>query len=152
MPHVTFTILTVAGKQRPRVTKAGHAYTPKRTKDVEQAIAEAYRDACIRRYGRVLAAGPHVPVEVTVATERPLPKGRPNRVESEPDTYKPDWDNIGKLTDGLNGVAWADDAQVTAARVEKRPRRRGILPKTIITVSWGDEQAPAPRDGEGSQT
>lgn len=33
---------------------------------------------------------------------------------------KPDWDNFGKITDALNGVAWIDDAQVCDGRVIKR--------------------------------
>lgn len=152
MPLVTFSIPTVAGKQRPRVLRSGRAYTPKETRDAEKTLAEAYREACEREYGAVLFAAAHVPVALEVTTERPLPKSRPRRTESEPDTYKPDWDNIGKLTDALNGVAWADDAQVTDARVEKRPRRRGTEPKTTITVSWGDERDAHPRDGEGTPT
>jgi Holliday junction resolvase RusA-like endonuclease len=35
-------------------------------------------------------------------------------------TSKPDWDNFGKVTDALNGVAWLDDAQVVDGRVIKR--------------------------------
>lgn len=34
-------------------------------------------------------------------------------------TSKPDWDNHGKVTDGLNGVVWVDDSQVVDARVIK---------------------------------
>ena len=149
MPRVTFSIPTVAGKQRPRVLRSGHSYTPANTREAERMIAEAYRAASVAAYGEVVMAAAHDPVALEVTTERPLPESRPRRVESEPDTYKPDWDNIGKLTDALNGVAWADDAQVTAARVEKRPRRRGIRPKTTITVSWGSGQESRPRDGEG---
>ena len=151
MPLVTFVVPSVVGKQRPRVLRSGRAYTPARTRDAEAALAEAYREACEREYGTVLAAAPHVPVSLEITTERPLPESRPRGVESEPDTYKPDWDNIGKLTDALNGVAWADDAQVTTALVEKRPRRRGTEPKTTITVSWEDGQGARRRDEEGGQ-
>lgn len=36
-------------------------------------------------------------------------------------TCKPDWDNIGKVvSDGLNGIAWTDDARVVDARTVKR--------------------------------
>ena len=69
-------------------------------------------------------------------------------MKSEPDTYTPDWDNIAKLCDGLNGVAWHDDAQVTTACVIKRPRRRNVSQTTSITVSWGDERALLLADGE----
>lgn len=35
-------------------------------------------------------------------------------------TGKPDWDNYGKITDALNGIAWKDDSQVCDGRVIKR--------------------------------
>lgn len=149
---VEFNLPFVAGKQRPRVLRSGRAYTPKKTRDAESAIADAYVSASTAKYGAVPMAPAHVPVTLTVTTERPLPSSRPRGTESEPDTYKPDWDNVGKLTDGLNGVAWADDAQVTTATVTKRPRRRDIKPRTTITVSWGDDREPIPEDGEGTRT
>ena len=35
-------------------------------------------------------------------------------------TPKPDWDNYGKITDALNGIAWKDDSQICDGRVIKR--------------------------------
>ena len=35
-------------------------------------------------------------------------------------TVKPDWDNIAKLTDALNGIVWQDDKQITDATFAKR--------------------------------
>lgn len=35
-------------------------------------------------------------------------------------TKKPDWDNIGKITDALNRVAWLDDNVVVDGHVFKR--------------------------------
>lgn len=148
MPLVDFAVPFVAGKQRPRVLRNGGAFTPKKTREAETAIAEAYRAASNDRYGRVLVAPKHEPVSVVITTERPLPTSRPKHLKSEPDTYTPDWDNIAKLCDGLNGVAWHDDAQVTTACVIKRPRRRNVSQTTSITVSWGDERALLLADGE----
>ena len=34
-------------------------------------------------------------------------------------TVRPDWDNIGKTPDALNGLVWGDDAQVIDGRVIK---------------------------------
>ena len=97
MPRVTFAVDVVTGKARPRILRNGHGYTPARTVQAQHAVAEAYRRACTSAYGTVLCAGPHVPVFLAVKTSRPLPKGRPKSMLAEPDTYKPDWDNIGKL-------------------------------------------------------
>lgn len=148
MPLVKFAVPFVAGKQRPRVLRNGGAFTPRKTREAEANIAEAYRTASKERYGHVLVAPKHEPVSVIIVTERPLPSSRPKHLAFEPDTYTPDWDNVAKLCDGLNGVAWNDDAQVTAACVIKRPRRRNASPTTSITVSWGDERALLLADGE----
>lgn len=140
MPVITFSVGEVTAKARPRVLRNGRAYTPAKTARAEEAVRSAYRRACIEAYGHPCMAGAHVPVHITIRTARPLPKSRPKSVESEPDTYKPDWDNLGKLVcDALNGVAYADDAQVTRAVVDKGPRKRGQGELTLITISWGEE-------------
>ena len=56
-----------------------------------------------------------------------------------PFTVKPDADNILKLIDGLNGIAWHDDAQVTEAIVHKHTRRKFGVEGTTFTVSWEQE-------------
>lgn len=148
MPLVKFAVPFVAGKQRPRVLRNGRTYTPTQTREAEAAIANAYRHASKQRYGSVIVAPKREPVTVLIVTERPLPPSRPKRVVVEADTFTPDWDNVAKLCDGLNGIAWHDDAQVTAACVIKRPRRRNSNKSTTITVSWGDERALLSVDGE----
>lgn len=82
-------------------------------------------------------------VTVAIVATRPLPKSRPKYVVYEPDTYKPDADNIAKLVlDGLNGRAWEDDAQVTDLTVSKTGRTRNEYEGMTICVSWEveDEQ------------
>lgn len=46
-------------------------------------------------------------------------------------TKKPDGDNLLKLLDGLNGVAWHDDAQIVESTITKI---YGPMPYTSITV------------------
>lgn len=53
-------------------------------------------------------------------------------------TVKPDWDNLGGMTDALKGIAWSDDSQVVDGRVVKlydeRPRLRvEIAPLEVFT-------------------
>lgn len=140
MPVITFSVDEVTAKARPRVLRSGRAYTPTKTARAEEAVRSAYRRACMETYGHPCMAGVHLPVHITIRTARPLPKSRPRSVESEPDTYKPDWDNLGKLVcDALNGVAYADDAQVTRAVVDKGPRKRGQGEHTLVTISWGED-------------
>lgn len=117
----------VIGKQRPRVTQRG-TYTPKKTLDYERLIAESY----IKAGGSMMSGQ----ISVSIAVFRALPKSRPKKIASEPDTVKPDVDNIAKtVLDALNGVAYADDSQVVRLVVNKFPRERR---EEHITV-WIDE-------------
>ena len=126
-----FEVPFVAGKQRPRVTAHG-TYTPRSTREAEAAVRAAF----------LAAAGPFeaplfggAPVALTVDVRRHLPKSRPRRVVSEPDTFKPDADNVCKLVaDALNGVAWADDSQVVRLWCRKFDRRRGEDDRTTVRI------------------
>lgn len=134
-----FTVPFVAGKQRHRLDRR-HArmYTPDETLRAERAIALACSEAMAEAGIRPPAHGPHAPVILTVDAYRPLPESRPKRVRSEPDTYKPDADNEAKLVmDALNGLAWADDAQVVDLHVRKHPRARGQAERMDISIAPG---------------
>lgn len=134
---IRFEVPFVRGKGRPRFVKAtGRTYTPDKTAEAMNAIRAAY----------IAAGGSMAPddaeVSVHITTVRPLPKTSPKRIDSEPDTHKPDIDNIAKLVlDALNGTAWRDDAQVTDLVVGKCRRMRGAVPRTYVWVDWStDEQ------------
>ena len=106
----------VLGKPRPRVTRHG-AYTPKRFVDYEERIAAEFR----KQLTKPLEGA----VSLKVTVQRRMPKSRSKKIVSEPDTFRPDLDNILKLVmDALNGVAYLDDNQVTSAQAEKLPRIR----------------------------
>ena len=106
----------VLGKPRPRVTRHG-AYTPRKFADYENRIAAEFR----KQLPKPLKG----PVSLKVTVQRILPKSRPKKTASEPDTFRPDLDNILKLVmDALNGVAYIDDNQVTSVQAEKLPRAR----------------------------
>ena len=115
---VEFDVPFVAGQKRPRFVRAtGRTYKDDSDSKRERRIAAAYVAA-----GGVVLDGP---VAVLIDCWRPLPKSRPKRVESEPNTLKPDADNVAKLVlDALNGVAYRDDAQVVVLRVTKHDRMR----------------------------
>lgn len=79
-----------------------------------------------------------VPVAVRIDVYEPLPKSRPKRVTSEPNTFKPDADNIAKLVmDGMNGAVWGDHAQVVDLHVVKHPRVRGQAERMDISIAPG---------------
>jgi Holliday junction resolvase RusA-like endonuclease len=105
-------------KARARKGKNGAWYTPKVTKQYEEAIAATFKaitHGSVRYDGPVSLSieavygdDPELRVRIT-----PLPSGR---------TKRPDVDNIAKIVmDALNGVAYEDDAQIVelyAVKVE----------------------------------
>lgn len=107
------------GKERVRVTRQGHAYTPERTVNYESRLALAAQQAMA---GRPLFEGP---LRVTVVAEMPIAESKPKKWKAAAlagevrPTKKPDWDNFGKILDALNLVVWVDDSQIVDGTVSK---------------------------------
>lgn len=91
-------------KERPRVTRSGHAFTPKATKEFSDAV-------------KALTAGLEPldgPLEMSViyVFSRPKSLGSRNPIR-QPRPHRPDLDNLDKaLLDALNGQAYKDDQQI----------------------------------------
>lgn len=106
-------------KQRVRITRSGHAYTPERTVNYEARLAYAAQEAM---KGRPLLEGP---LRVDVEVRMPIPKSKPKKFKAAAlagavrPTKKPDADNFAKMLDALNLIVWADDAQIVDLRVSK---------------------------------
>ncbi len=137
--EIAFTAPVFRGKGRPRVVRAksgfSHTYTPDATVEAENKIRAAFCAAVPAPYPTF----PDGPVEVHITCYRPMPKSRPRKVESEPDVYKPDVDNLAKIVlDALNGLAWQDDTQVTCLLVSKADRERGGSPETRVWIQGGN--------------
>lgn len=117
MKHVQFIKIRPKAKERPRMTRRGFAYTPKRTLDYEAKIAEAYEGPKFESERLALhlafsTEGVHVEIrEVEPAYETGL-KGS---------ILRGDLDNYVKaVMDALNGVAYGDDKQVVVIIAEKK--------------------------------
>ncbi len=103
-------------------------YTPKETRDYEKALGMA---AKVAMRGHAPFAGP---LKMTVTAFMPVPSSWSGKKRDAAlagtvrPTVKPDWDNIGKMTDALKTIVWTDDTQVVDGRVVKlydeRPRLR----------------------------
>lgn len=128
------------GKARPRVTVRGghaHAYTPETTADYEWFVRHCYKGQ-VGRYEPMQGA---VRVEIEATLAIPKSAKRADRAammagEKLP-TKKPDVDNIIKIIlDALNGLAWADDAQITHVECRKR---YGDQPGVRVLI-WTDEE------------
>jgi Holliday junction resolvase RusA-like endonuclease len=130
LPSITV-YCKIVGWQRSGVDWARRRiYEQDRTRDLKARIAAAWRE---QHPDEFFPKG--VPVRVDIEAFRPLPKSRPKRIQWEPDVCKPDKDNLEKLVlDALNGVAYADDAQVVTGNTTKRPRRRGVVEGIWIKV------------------
>ncbi|GEP06844.1 RusA family crossover junction endodeoxyribonuclease [Methylobacterium oxalidis] len=113
------------GRHRSRVVALpGRApfvqeYADPATARYERALAE---EAHVEMAGRAMLTGPLV---VTVYAFMPIPKSWPERKKREArnrvivPVVKPDWDNIAKVCDALNGIVWGDDAAVLTGSVMK---------------------------------
>lgn len=114
-------------KQRPRLGKWG-AYTPKETVSFERTVGQYAMDA--------FNAPIEGPVHLIVRAVFEPPKswsGKKKRDHlGKPHIQRPDLDNIEKaILDGLNRIAFADDAQVCSTECRKL---WGTDAKTLVGV------------------
>ncbi len=127
---MTFTIFgDPQGKDRPRFTKRGFTYTPKKTKEYERKVVKAFISS---------PDSTHFTHSVTARIKGvfkiPASTSKKKRAEllNAPYTHRCDADNLAKIIlDSLNGIAYDDDACVTTLIVTKvygeEPRVEVIL-------------------------
>ena len=120
-------------KGRPRATRTGRVYTPKRTADFEARVRAAVADIGVEALD-----GPLV-------VELDSVRARPGRLKAArhpdgliPCDKRPDVDNLAKaVLDGLDAL-WEDDAQVVELVARKWYAERDGEPRTEVEVrSWG---------------
>jgi len=118
-------------KARPRFGK-GRVFTDARTSSYEASLGWAARVAMA---GRAPLLGPLV---LSVMAFLGIPRSWSARdrrralVGAVQPIGKPDWDNVGKISDALNGIVWGDDAQVVDARVVKRYAEQ---PRLVLEIA-----------------
>ena len=112
------------GKQRPRLTNIGGkniVYTPKQTSEYEKLVKASYIAVSRTFFEK------DVPLEVNILA---FFSGKYSNNDWM--TKKPDSDNIIKIIlDGLNKVAFYDDAQVCKLYFEKKYAE---IPRVEITI------------------
>ncbi len=130
---IAFTIPGEAvGKGRPRMTRAGHAFTPQKTRNAEAHVKLIAGQAMQGR------APIEHPVHVEIAIECLIPPSWPRKkhalaVLNVLRPGKPDIDNVVKLIlDALNGIALVDDKQVASVTATKR---FGQVAQTRVSIS-----------------
>lgn len=124
------------GKQRPRVTRGGHAYTPKETGIYENLIKVTFQTA-YPDHIPVSEAG----VRMDVRAVYPIPESWSKKKKMEAVAHlirpkKPDADNVYKIVaDALNAIAYHDDAQIYDAHILKE---YGLKPRLEVTIEIDD--------------
>ena len=105
-------------KQRPRMTKNGHTYTPEKTVNYETLVRQLYIQATKEYHDGALRLVVNAFFTIPKSTSK---KKREKMLQGiiRP-TKRPDWDNIGKIaSDALNAIAYRDDSQIVDATVRK---------------------------------
>ena len=109
-------------KGRPRVTRGGHAYTDKSTRDYEKKLKKAAIESGLPKLSG--AIGVHIEFMFCIA------KSRKDLRDGDYHRQKPDLDNLVKCIDAWNGVLWDDDSQVVVIKASKswtsEPSEEGI--------------------------
>ena len=118
------------GKERPRLTKKGQAYTPKATKDYEKVVKESYLKVTDHIFTEAIKVTINAYHVIPQKDNKTLRAGKLDGLIKA--TVKPDIDNIAKIIlDGLNKVAYNDDNQVTELYVNKQ---YGEVGKVVVTI------------------
>ena len=114
------------GKERPRHTKDGHVYTPKKTVEYQGLIAGKYWQALNKSRQTLTVEAKAADIRIIIEAVFAVPKSDSKQTRADKlagkvkPRVKPDADNIAKaVLDALNGFAYYDDAQVTRLEVNK---------------------------------
>lgn len=100
-------------KDRPRMTKTGHTYTTKATRQYEEAFAAEYKGPCF--------AEGHLRVKLIFDIHKTVVVIEPIENLFTESKLRGDIDNYAKsVLDALNGVAFKDDKQVVVLELEKK--------------------------------
>jgi len=118
---------------RPRMTKAGHVYTPKVSGDYRARVRNAAKEAMQEEIATPIMKGP-VGVFIQIVKQSKttgLKKGDKEWLDAGGlmlHDKKPDADNVLKqICDACNGVVWIDDSQVTLTTAMKVHGREPLV-------------------------
>lgn len=119
-------------KGRPRFTRSGRTYTPAKTREAENVLLKAYLLTTKSKAATDLP----VSIELTATFQPPKSWSKAKQAQALAGelehTSRPDFDNLAKLIDGLNGYAWLDDSQIFSAKVLKK---YGQIASTHIRIT-----------------
>ncbi len=117
-------IFTIPGepvaKGRPRMTRQGRTYTPQKTVNYETLIQECF---AIAYPGHQPITGP-LGLKINAYFTIPASWSQKKQIAAQNftilPTKRPDVDNVINCdAEGLNGIAWRDDAQIVSVLANK---------------------------------
>lgn len=136
---------TAKGRPNFRTVKSkdgrvfGSAYTPKKTRDAENALKRAAIEAREAQGWEFAEKGVNLSVKAYFYMEIPKSwsKKKQKEMEGAYCAKRPDLDNLVKVIDGLDDCGiWDDDSQVVHINAIKR---WSVCPGTIIEISRCDD-------------
>lgn len=140
MPWISFHVPgEPKGKGRPRFAKIGgfvRTYTPEETANYENRVALFFRNA--HPGHQPIPRGTPIRLKIVATWTPPAswPKKRMVELEAGAEigkVSKPDADNLVKVMDALNGLAWDDDSQVWSVSACKK---YGKIEGLEVEIAW----------------
>jgi Holliday junction resolvase RusA-like endonuclease len=134
MPTITFTVPGVpVPKGRPRFVPGGRCFTPQKTSNYEADLKYFF----LKSIG-CLFKPLDCPISLKIVAIFPMPlsaKKADKILGARIKTTKPDLDNVIKsVCDGLNKIAWVDDARIYC--IEARKEETTGSPSVTIKIEW----------------
>ena len=133
------------GKGRPKITTRGkfaHAYTPKKTKEFEEAIKFEFMSTNCER---MPVYPKNVPIKIEMEFGFEVPKSYSKKKRELclsghiQHTKRPDADNVAKaVCDALNGLAFEDDSQIVCMQLEKLYAEESYVEVRIHPRDWSE--------------
>ena len=122
------------GKGRPQFAPAtGRPHTPKKTAKYENLVALCFQS----KYPDWAECRDMVEIDITAYFSIPQSWSKKKKAKAASNlimpTKAPDADNIAKMKDALNEIAWHDDAQVVEEHIHKRFSDR---PRVEFTIKF----------------
>lgn len=125
-------------KSRPKFTKSGHTYTPKKTKDYERLVGQSAWVSMAKNKIQMSKS----PVHLEMIAYMPIPKSWSRRKKFQAlagalRPNRPDIDNLLKaVLDGCNKIIYNDDSQVYSIWAKKVYETWDIKPCVVVNFSW----------------